>query len=89
MLPCGSAVELIDPNLLPAQVVRVPRVVLDVKPEISRALLGLLHRGVRQEETQRERQTVRDRHGTGVDSNVCCCFYGPYVKRNSASGAQN
>lgn len=55
MFPCSSAVELIDPDLLPAQVVRVPRVVLDVKPEISRALLGLLHRGVR----QRERQTQK------------------------------
>lgn len=54
MLPRGSAVELIDPDLLPAQVVRVPRVVLDVKPEISRALLGLLRRGVRQEEAGRE-----------------------------------
>lgn len=42
MFPRGPAVELVDPDLLPAQVVRVPRVVLDVKPEISRALLGLL-----------------------------------------------
>lgn len=49
MLPRGPAVELVDPNLLPAQVVRVPRVVLDVKPEISRALLGLL--SGRREET--------------------------------------
>lgn len=55
MFPRGSAVELVDPDLLPAQVVRVPRVVLDVKPEISRALLALLHRGVRQEEMERER----------------------------------
>lgn len=54
MFPRGSAVELVDPDLLPAQVVRVPRVVLDVKPEIRRALLALLHRGVRQEETERE-----------------------------------
>lgn len=60
MFPCGFAVELIDPDLLPAQVVWVPCVVLDVKPEISRALLGLhrLHRGVRQEET--DRQTERE-----------------------------
>lgn len=54
MFPRGPAIELIDPDLLPAQVVRVPRVVLDVKPEISRALLGLLHRGVIQEETERD-----------------------------------
>lgn len=24
---------------------------------------------------------VRDRHGAGVDSNVCCCFYGSCVKK--------
>lgn len=53
MLPRGPAVELVDPNLLPAQVVRVPRVVLDVKPEISRALLGLL--SGRREETGRKK----------------------------------
>lgn len=66
MLPRGPAVELVDPNLLPAQVVRVPRVVLDVKPEISRALLGLL--SGRREETgagkknpeKRKRQMVKD-----------------------------
>lgn len=94
VFPCGSAVQLVDPDLLPAQVVWVPCVVLNVKPEISRTLLGFLHGGVRQEETERqtdrqkmkkhrkkERQTVRDRHSTGVDSNVCCCFYGPCVKK--------
>lgn len=54
MFPRGPAIELIDPDLLPAQVVRVPRVVLDVKPEISRALLGLLHRGVIREGTERD-----------------------------------
>lgn len=53
----GSAVELIDPDLLPAQVVWVPCVVLDVKPKVSGALLGFLHRGVRQE--REERQTGR------------------------------
>lgn len=58
MLPCGSAVQLVDPDLFPAQVVRVPRVVLNVKPEISRALLGFLHGGVRQEEVERERQKI-------------------------------
>lgn len=46
MLARGPAVELVDPHLLPAQVVRVPRVVLDVNPEIGGALLGLLHRKV-------------------------------------------
>lgn len=56
MFPRGPAIELIDPDLLPAQVVRVPRVVLDVKPEISRALLGLLHRGVIQETERDETQ---------------------------------
>lgn len=59
MLPRGPAIELIDPDLLPAQVVRVPRVVLDVKPEISRALLGLLHRGESQEETEEGRHAGR------------------------------
>lgn len=53
MFPRGPAVELVDPDLLPAQVVRVPRVVLDVKPEISRALLGLLLG--KWEETEREK----------------------------------
>lgn len=52
MFPRGPAIELVDPDLLPAQVVRVPRVVLDVKPEIGRALLGLLHRGESREETE-------------------------------------
>lgn len=42
MLPRSPAVELIDPNLLAAQVIWVPRVVLNVNPEISIALLGLL-----------------------------------------------
>lgn len=51
MFPRGPAIELVDPDLLAAQVVRVPRVVLDVKPEIGRALLGLLHRGESREET--------------------------------------
>lgn len=59
MFPCGSAVELIDPDLLPAEVVWVPRVVLNVKPKISRALLGLLHRGVRQEKRERETEDER------------------------------
>lgn len=61
MFPRGPAIELIDPDLLAAQVVRVPRVVLDVNTEISRALLGLLSRGANREgkrdETQEERQT--------------------------------
>lgn len=61
MFPRGPAIELIDPDLLAAQVVRVPRVVLDVNTEISRALLGLLSRGVNREgkrdETQEERRT--------------------------------
>ena len=35
MLARGAAVQLVDPDLLPAQVVRVPGVVLDVDPEIS------------------------------------------------------
>lgn len=71
MLARGSAVELVDPDLLAAQVVRVPGVVLDVKPEIGSGLLGFLHRGVRREEAGRE--TVRDRHGTQV-SVVMCAF---------------
>lgn len=58
MFPCGSAVQLVDPDLLPAQVVRVPCVVFDVKPEISRALLGFLHGGVSKWKTRaRERET--------------------------------
>ena len=90
MLPRGPAVQLVDPDLLPAQVVRVPRVVLDVKPEIRRALLGFLQSGVRQEEEregerERERErgrqgnggeTARGGHDTGVDCNVRLLFYG-------------
>lgn len=64
MFPCGPAIELIDPDLLPAQVVRVPRVVLDVEPEISRALLGLLHRGLIQKGTERD-QTQKERKTDG------------------------
>lgn len=64
MFPRSPAIELIDPDLLPAQVVRVPRVVLDVEPEISRALLGLLHRGLIQEETERD-QTQKERKTEG------------------------
>lgn len=52
MFPCGPAVELVDPDLLPAQVVWVPCVVLDVKSEISGALLTLL-------------RTTRKKHKTG------------------------
>lgn len=44
MFASGSAVELIDPDLLPAQVIWVSGVVFNVKPEISRALLRFLHR---------------------------------------------
>lgn len=29
---------------------------------------------------------VRDRHGAGVDSNVCCCFYGSCVKKIALQG---
>lgn len=65
MLPRGPAVQLVDPDLLPAQVVRVPRVVLDVKPEISRALLGFLHGGVRQEEAERETEEGRKERLSG------------------------
>lgn len=38
-------------------------------------------RGNRGGTTRRKRETqmVRDRHGTGVDGNVCCCFYGGRV----------
>lgn len=53
MLPRGPAVELIDPDLLAAQVVWVPRVVLDVNPKVSIALLGLLG------EREGRRQAVR------------------------------
>lgn len=65
MFPRGPAVQLVDPNLLPAQVIGVPRVVLDVKPEISRALLGLLLGRWEEAETEnppekRKRQTVKD-----------------------------
>lgn len=42
MFPCGPAVQLIDPDLFAAQVIRVSCVVLDVNPKISIALLGLL-----------------------------------------------
>lgn len=35
MLARGVAVQLVDTDLLPAQVVRVPRVVLDIDPEIG------------------------------------------------------
>ena len=88
MCPRGPAVQLIDPDLLPAQVVRVPRVVLDVNPEISRGLLGFLReRRKRRKHRKRGRQAVRDRHGTGVDSNVC--FYRPCVKTMCAPGAKN
>lgn len=53
MFPCGPAIELIDPDLLAAQVVRVPRVVLDVNTEISRPLLGLLSRGANRKGKER------------------------------------
>lgn len=60
VLPGGPAVQLVDPDLLSTQVVRVPRVVLDVKPEISRALLRFLHggEGARREES-RERHEMK------------------------------
>lgn len=92
MLPRGPAVQLVDPDLLPAQVVRVPRVVLDVKPEISRALLGFLHGGVRQEEAERE----RDRGGkegeivrTQVLIVMCAVAFMGLCQKNCASGAKN
>lgn len=59
MFPRGSAVQLVDPNLLPAQVIGVPRVVLDVKPEISRALLGLLLRRWEEAETGEKKAQKR------------------------------
>lgn len=77
MFSSGPAVELVDPDLLSAQVVRVSRVVFDVKPEISRALLRFLHKG-------RDRQNVKKKvetDCTGVDSNLCCWFYGTGVKK--------
>lgn len=70
MFPRGPAIELIDPDLLPAQVVRVPRVVLDVEPEISRALLGLLQRF--DSGGNRERpNTEREKDGWLDDINRC------------------
>lgn len=47
VFPCGSAVQLVDPDLFSANFVRVLCVILNVKSEICRALLGLLHTGVR------------------------------------------
>lgn len=68
MFPRGPAVQLVDPDLLPAQVVGVPRVVLDVKPEISRALLGLLlGRGGRGCSGRKQRQKKKYRKEEKTD----------------------
>lgn len=75
MLPGGSAVELVDPNLLPAHVVGIPRVVLDVNPEICRSLLRFLQGCLKTGDGKREREErERDCQNTGVDCDVCCCL---------------
>lgn len=59
MLPRGSAVQLVDPDLPPAHVVRVPCVVLNIKPEISSTLLGFLQKKSCETGGNRVRQTDR------------------------------
>lgn len=70
MFARGPAVQLVDADLLPAQVVRVPCVVLNINPEISRTLLRLLQQRVRQEEAERETEREKREEDSETSAQV-------------------